>query len=137
MAVFNKFQPFSAALANGVHNLATNQLTVALTSVAPTSAMGVLADLTQIAYTGMSTRNITTTSSAQTAGLYRLILADLTLTQTTGTSASFRYVVVFNSTPAAGNLLGFYDYGVGGLILNTGESILIDLDQVNGLIQLT
>lgn len=137
MAIFLKFQPFVAALANGVHNLATNQLTVALTSLAPTAAMGVLADITQVAYTGMSARNITTTSSAQTAGVYRLILADLTLTQTTGTSASFRYVVVFNSTPLAGNLLGFYDYGVGGLILNTGESILIDLDQVNGLIQLT
>ena len=136
MAIFNKVNALVAALANGTHNLATNQLTVALTSIAPTAANSVLADITQVAYTGMSARNITTTSSAQTAGVYRLILADLTLTQTTGTSASFRYAVIFNSTPAAGNLIGFYDYG-SSLILNTGESLLIDADNVNGLLQLT
>jgi len=136
MAVFVKFSPLVAALANGVHNLSTNQITVALTSVAPTATNAVLADLTQIAYTNMSSRNITTTSSSQTSGVYKLILADLIITQTTTISASFRYIALYNSTVASGNLIGFYDYG-SSTFLNAGDTITIDFDQVNGVIQLT
>lgn len=133
---FNKFQPFVEAVAEKVHNLGSDQLTLALTSVAPSAANAVLADLTQIAYTNLSSRNITTTSSTQTAGVYKLVLADLVLTAAGGSVASFRYVVVYNSTAAAGNLIGYYDYGA-ALVLADGDTLTVDFDATNGVLQLT
>lgn len=136
MAAFNKFNPFVEALAEKVHNLGSDQLTVALCAAAnaPTASNAVLADLTQISYTNISSRNITTVSSAQTSGTYKLTLQDLTLTAT-GTTAAFRYVVIYNSTAASGNLIGWYDYGA-DVTLNNGETFTIDFDGVNGALTL-
>jgi len=135
MAVFNKFNSFVEAVAEGTHNLGSNQLTLALSNVAPTASNSVLADITQITYTNLSTRNLTTTSSAQSGGLYKLVVADTTLTSTGGSTGPFRYVVVYNSTAAGGPLIGWYDYGT-SLTLNSGESLAVDFDQTNGLLTL-
>lgn len=137
MATFSKFNAFVEHLAEGVHNLQSNQLVIALTNTAPVATNSVLADITQISYTNLSSRNITTTSSAQTSGLYRLILADLTLTATGGSVGPFRYVVIFNDTPTspADPLIGFYDYG-SALTLAAGESLTVDFDATNGLLNL-
>lgn len=134
MATGNKFNAFVAAIANKVHNLGSDQLKVALTNTLPTSANAVLADITEIAYTNLSSRNITTTSSTQTSGTYSLILADLTLTAS-GAVATFRYVVFYNSTAASGNLIAWYDNG-STVTLANGDTFLIDLDNVNGLLQI-
>lgn len=137
MATFNKFNAFVEHIAEGVHNLQSNQLVVALTNTAPTAANAVLADITQITYTNLSSRNITTTSSSQTSGLYKLVLTDLTLTATGGSVGPFRYVVIYNDTPTspADPLIGFYDYG-SALTLASGESLTIDFDAANGLLTL-
>jgi hypothetical protein len=135
MAVFNKFNSFVEAVAEGTHNLGSNQLTLALTNTLPTSANSVLADITQITYTNLSTRNLTTTSSAQSGGLYKLVVADTTLTSTGGSTGPFRYVVVYNSTAAGGPLIGWFDYG-SSITLLSGESLTVDFDQVNGLLTL-
>lgn len=135
MAVFNKFQSFVEAVHEKVHNLGSDTLEVALCAAAnaPVNTNTVLANLTQISYTNLSSRVITTTSSAQTAGVYKLVLADLTLTAT-GTVAAFRYVVVFNQTASNDELIGWYDLGFEITLVN-GESFLIDFDATNGLIQ--
>ena len=130
MATFNKFNAFVEALAEKVHNLGSDQLAVALTAVAPSATNSVLADLTQISYANLSSRNIVTTSSAQTSGTYKLTLQDLTLTAT-GTVAAFRYVAIFNDTTASKNLIGWYDYG-SNVTLNSGETFTIDFDSSNG-----
>lgn len=135
MATFNKFNCFVEDVAEKVHNLGSDQLTLALTNSAPSSANTVLANITQVTYTNLSTRNLTTTSSAQTAGLYKLVVSDITLTSTGGSTGPFRYVVVYNSTAAGGPLIGWYDYG-SALTLNSGESLAVDFDQVNGLLTL-
>jgi hypothetical protein len=135
MAVFNKFNSFVEAVAEGTHNLGSNQLTLALSNVAPTASNSVLADITQITYTNLSTRNLTTTSSAQSGGLYKLVVSDITLTSTGGSTGPFRYISVYNSTAAGGPLIGWYDYGT-SLTLNSGESLAVDFDQVNGLLTL-
>lgn len=134
MASYNKFNAFVAAIANKTHNLGSDQLTVALTNTLPTSANAVLADLTQISYTGLSSRNITTTSSTQTSGTYSLILADLILTAS-GAVATFRYIVIYNSTASGGPLIGWYDNGSTVTMAN-GDTFTIDLDNVNGLLQI-
>lgn len=137
MATFTKFHAFVEALAEKVHNLGSDQITLALTNVAPNAATGaVLADITQIAYTNLSARNVTTSSSAQTAGTYKLTLADLLLSAAGGAVATFRYVVLYNSTTASGNLIGYYDYGVAGVTLADGESLNVDFDGAAGVLTL-
>ncbi len=134
MASFTKLNFFVQDIANKVHNLGSDQLTVALTNVAPTATNHVLADLTQISYTNLSSRNITTTSSTQTSGTYSLILNDLTLTAS-GAVATFQYVVIYNSTAASGNLIGWYNNGSTVTMAN-GDTFICDFDNVNGLLQL-
>lgn len=131
MATFNKFQPFVEAVAEKVHNLGSDQLTVALTNSAPLATNAVLADITQITYTNLSSRNITTTSSSQTSGTYKLVLADLVLTASGGSVGPFRYVVLYNSTAASGNLIGYYDYGSSITLADT-ETFTIDFDPSSG-----
>lgn len=137
MATFNKFNQFVEDKNHGVHNLGSNQLVVALTAAAnaPVATNSVLADLTEITYTNCSTRNITTASSAQTSGTYKLTLTDLTLTASGGSVGPFRYVVVYNDTPTspADPLIGWIDYG-SEITLADGESLLIDFDGTNGAI---
>ena len=94
MATFVKFQPFVEAVAEKKHNLGSDQLKVALTNSAPSAANSVLADITEITYTYLSTRNITTSTSAQTTGTYKLVLTDLTLISTGGDTGPFRYAVI-------------------------------------------
>jgi hypothetical protein len=134
MATFNKFNAFVENVAEGVHNLGSGQLVVALTNTLPTASNSVLADITQITYTNLSSRNITTTSSAQTSGTYKLVLADLVLTAT-GSVGPFRYVVIYNDTPTspADPLIGWYDYG-SSISLGNSETFTIDFDAANGLL---
>lgn len=136
MATFNKFDAFVEHLAEGVHNLQTGALTVALTNSAPTAANSVLADITQISYTNLSSRVLTVNTSSQTTGLYKLTINDLVLTAS-GAVATFRYVVIYNDTPTSplDPLIGYYDYGT-ALTLASGETLTIDFDGVNGVLTL-
>src|SRR3990167_4264714 len=134
MAVFNKFNAF---VENGteVINLGTDQLVVALSNVAPVATNSVLVDITEIAYTNLSSRNVTTSSSSQTSGTYKLVCADLVLTAS-GAVATFRYVVLYSDTPTspADPLIGWWDYGVGGVTLANGETFTVDFDATNGVL---
>lgn len=132
MAVFQKFNNFVADMANKIHNLSSDTLMVALTTVAPVATNHVLTDITEISYTNCSSRVITTTSSSQIAGVYRLILADLTLTASGGSIAPFQYIVIYNNVASVKNLIGFFDYGA-PLTLSSGQSLIIDFDNVNGV----
>jgi len=137
MASYNKFQAFVEALAEKLHNLGSDTLTVALTAAAnaPVASNAVLADLTEIAYTNCSARAITTSSSAQTAGTYKLVLADLTLSASGGVVGPFRYVVIYNDTALNNELICWFDYG-SEITLADGEDLDIDFDGANGLLQL-
>lgn len=135
MATYNKFQQFVEDLAHGVHDLETDQLVVALTNVAPVATNEVLANLTEIAYTNLSSRNITTSASVQTGGTYKLTLTDLVLTAS-GAVATFRYIAIYNDTPTspADPLIAWYDHG-SAVTLANGETFTIDFDGANGLLQ--
>lgn len=137
MATYTKFQPFVEHLAEKVHNLGSDTLTVALTNSAPSAANSVLADITQISYTNCSARALTISSSAQTSGTYKLVIADLVLTASGGSVGPFRYVVVYNDTPTspADPLICYFDYG-SSITLAAGETLTIDFDGTNGLLQL-
>jgi len=136
MASFNKVNSFVEALAEKVHNLGADQIVAALTAAAnaPVATNTQRSNLTEISYTNLSSRNFTTSSSAQSSGLYKLILADLVLTAS-GAVAAFRYVVPYNDTATNDELLGWWDYG-SDLTLASGETFTIDCDGANGVIQL-
>jgi hypothetical protein len=135
MAALSKFNCFVENLAEKVHNLGSDQLVIALTNVAPSATNTVIADITQIAYTNLSSRNITTISSSQTGGVYKLDLTDLILTAS-GAVATFRYAVLYNSTAAGGPLIGWGDYGSAVTMANL-ETFTIDFDNTNGAITLS
>lgn len=139
MASFNKFQPFVEDLAEKVHNLGSDALALALCAAAsaPVNTNRLLGDLTTISYTNLSSRSVTTSSSAQTSGTYKLVCADVTLTASGGAVAAFRYVVLYNDTPTspADPLVGWWDYG-SALTLNDTESLVVDFDGTNGVLQL-
>lgn len=134
MATFNKIDSFVENLAEGTMNLGSDTLKVALTNTAHTSTWDELADLTEITYTNLSARTITTSSSAQTSGTYKLVLADLVLTAS-GTVGPFRYVYIYDDTSTGDKLIGYYDYGSSILLVN-GETFTIDFDGSNGVLTL-
>jgi hypothetical protein len=145
MASFVKINDF---VANAVENmdLESDQLAIALSNTAPGSESsnptadtnGILGNVTQISYSNLSSRNLTTTSSGQSGGVYKLVLADLTLTASGGSVAAFRYIYIYNDTVSspADPLIGYYDYG-SSLTLNDGDTFTIDFSPSNGVIQLT
>ena len=131
MASFNKFNSFVEALAEKVHNLGSDTLTVALTNSSPSATNTVLANITEISYTNIQNgtttgRNLTSVTSSQSSGTYTLDAADLTLTAT-GTVPDFRYVVLFNNSATNDELIGWYDYG-GTVSLLNGETFTITWD---------
>lgn len=138
MAAFNKFNSFVEALAEKVHNLGSDTITVALcaTANAPVATNTQLSNLTTISpYTNLSSRVVTTTSSAQTSGTYKLVLQDLTLTASGGSVSAFQYVVLYNETATNDELIGWYDYG-SSVTLNDGDTFTIDFDDANGVLQI-
>lgn len=126
MATFNKFNSFVEALAEGAHNLGADTLTIALTNTAPAATNTVLTNITEISYTNVSSRVLTSVTSAQTSGTYTLDAADLVLTAS-GTVPTFRYVVLYNDTATNDELIGYYDYGSAVDLLN-GETFTITFD---------
>ena len=134
-ASFTKFNSFVEALAEKIHNLGSDTLKVALTNSAPSAANTVLANITEISYTNLSARTLTITSSAQTSGTYKLVIADLVLTASGGSVGPFRYIVIYNDTATNDELIAYYDYG-SSISIDDGETLTIDLDATNGLLQL-
>lgn len=136
MATPTFFNSFKEALSEKVHNLGSDQLKIALTNSAPLTSNTVLANITEISYTNLSTRNVTTISSSQTSGTYKLDLTDLVLTSTGGSTGPFRYIVLYNDTAASDELIYFIDYG-SSITLAAGESLTINFDNSAGAITLT
>jgi|SRR5436190_1928474 len=135
MASFVKFNSFVEALAEKVHNLGSDSLKYALTNSAPSASNTQLSALTEISYTNCSARVPTISSSAQTSGTYKLVLADLTLTASGGTVGPFRYVVLYNDTATNDELIAYWDY-TSSITLADGETFLIDADASNGILQI-
>ena len=136
MSSYNKFQPFVEAVAEKKHDLGSDTLKVALTNTAPTADNDVLTDLTEIDYTYCSDRDLTTSSSAQTSGTYKLVIADKTISASGGAVGPFRYVVIYNDTATNDDLICWFDYG-SSITLADGESIVLDFDDSNGLLTIS
>lgn len=144
MAAFNKFHCFVLDLAHKKHDLSTDTLKVFLTNTAPVAA-------TDTAYDGVTGTTgpaeiaagngytatgatATLTSSTQTSGTYKLILEDPpTWTATGGPVGPLRYAVLYNSTSAGKELIGWWDYGASVTLQDT-ETLAVDFNQVDGVL---
>lgn len=133
MATFVKINSFVEKLAEKAFNLGSDTLTIALTNTAHTSTWSQLSELTQVAYTNLSARALTISSSAQTNGTYKLVLADLVLTSTGGPTGPFRYVYIYDDTATNDELIAYYDYG-SSITLQDGDTFTIDFDGTNGFL---
>ena len=138
MATYNKFDAFVEALAEKVHNLGSDTLKVYLSNATPDAANdAVKADLAEISagngYTAGG-NTATQTSSSQTAGVYKLVLADpATWTAAGGSIGPFRYAVLYNDTSASDNLIAWWDYGT-SITLGAGDTFSVDFDPSTGVL---
>lgn len=126
------FQQFKENLGKGVHNFTADAnctITVALCAAAsaPVATNSVLADLTEIAYTNLSSRVVTGITWEHVTGTATMTATDLVLSASGGAVATFRYIVLYDDDPTspANPLIAFYDYG-SNLTLANGESLTLD-----------
>lgn len=139
MVAFSKYNCFSENLAEKVHNLGSDTLKIALTNTAPNVAHTNLSQIGEISagngYTAGGNA-AAVNSSAQTGGIYKLVLNDpATWVAAGGSVGPFRYAVLYNST-AGGALIGWWDYG-SSITLAVTQTFTADLDQTNGVLTVT
>ena len=136
MSSFNKFNAFIEALGRKVHNLNADTLKILLTNTAPAATNAVKADITEIAAgNGYAAGGaaVGANAYAQTGGVAKLTGNDVVITAAGGSVGPFRYAVLYNSTATNAELIGYWDYG-SSITLADGESLTVDLDQVNGIL---
>lgn len=139
MATLNKFNSFVEALGRKVHNLNADVLKIALTNTLPVATNTQLSNITQIAAAnGYVSGGATVPANAysQTAGVAKLTGSDVTMTASGGSFGNFQYAVLYNSTATNSELIGWVDYGA-VLTLTNGNSFIVDLDQINGILTVT
>jgi len=137
MAAFQKFNSFVEAVAEKKHDLGSDTLKVMLSNSAPAATNNIKSDIAEIASgngytTGGNTAAVV--SSAQTGGVYKLVLADpTTWTASGGAMGTFRYAVLYNASATNNELIGFWDYG-SAVTLADGDSFTVDFDPAAGVL---
>jgi len=124
-----KIADFVEALAEGFHNLGSDTLQIALSNTAPgaetsdptATGNGILANVTQIAYTNYTDdmtvdRVLESVTSVESGGTYTLDASDIVITASGGDIADFRYIYLFNQTATNDELI---------LLIDAGETISI------------
>jgi len=137
MAAFQKFNSFVEAVAESKHDLGADTLKVMLSNTAPSATDNIKTDISEIASgNGYTTggNSAAVVSSAQTSGIYKLVLADpTTWTASGGAMGTFRYAVLYNTSAANNELIGFWDYG-SAVTLADGDSFTVDFDPAAGVL---
>jgi hypothetical protein len=137
MATFNKFNNFTKALGDKLHNLGTDTFFVQLLNTAPSATNSIETDLpadlsTANGYTsGGVTLGTGTWSTA--SGTAKLVITNKVITASGGTIGPFRYVAILNNTATNKDLIGWYDYG-SSITLNDTETFTIGFDGTNGVL---
>jgi hypothetical protein len=119
-------------------DLGGDTLKIMLTNSAPVATNGQKSDLTEIsAANGYSAGGTAATisSSAQTTGTYKLVLADVVFTASGGSIGPFRYAVLYSDTSTNDLLIGWWDYGSSVTLADT-ETFTVDFSADNGVLTL-
>jgi hypothetical protein len=136
MAAFNKFNAFVGDIAQKIHNLNGDTLKVMLTNTVPVATNTVKSNISELAAgNGYSAGGAVAAlvSGVDTSGTYKLILSPVSWTASGGTIGPFEFAVLYNSSAASGNLIGWWDYGL-PITLTNGNTFTVQLDQTNGVL---
>ena len=139
MATGTKIADLVEAMAEKVHNLASDSIRIALSNTAPSSETsnptatgnGVLANVTQISYTNYSDtltvdRVLESVTSNDASGTWTFDCADFTITASGGALADFRYIYIYNDTPTspADPLIAVFDHGSTISLADTQNAVI-------------
>lgn len=119
---YNKFNIFVKDLGLKIHDFSSDTLKIMLTNSAPSATNTVIANITEISAGngypagGLTVANVTWNQASGTASLAG---DDVVLTASGGSVGPYRYAVLYNSTAASGNLIGWYDYGSANTTLSS------------------
>jgi hypothetical protein len=75
---------------------------------------------------------VTVTTSAQTSGTYKLVLADLVLTAT-GAVGPFQYIYLYDDNSTGDKLIGYYDNG-SAVTMASGDTFTLNFSADDGAI---
>jgi len=134
VASFTKFNKFLEQLAEKSYNLGSDTLKFALTNTAPTMATDTVflpgtLHPPPAAANGYTTGGhaATIASSSESGGTYTLACTtDVIITATAGGIGPFRYVILYDDTAIADELIGCWDYG-SSITLAVTETFTIDV----------
>lgn len=119
-------------------NMGTDTWQVILSNTAPTVATDTTAaSATELGTAGGYTaggNNAAITSSASTAGVFKLTLADPATWTGSGAGFTFRYAILYNLTQT--QVWQYWDYGSSQLVA-LGETLTADLSAANGVLTVT
>lgn len=132
MATYNKFQPAIEVLFEGA-NCGTDSWVVKLATAVNASA-GTITETTNGGGYTTGGNAATTSTSAQTAGTYKLVLNSPSVWTASGGGFTFQYAVLVDST--TGTNVAYWDYGTSQAVA-AGETVTVTLDGTNGVFQAT
>lgn len=142
MATFTFFHEFKKFLGDGTVDLDSHTFKAVLTNTAPTVGTDdQLADITEIANGvgyltgGVSLTSVTWLETGAGLGVWRWNAADFGWTASGGNIGPFRYIVIYDDTPAGDPLVGLYDYGT-NLTVTDGNGFIVDIG-ANGIFELS
>lgn len=136
MATFNKYDSWREAMVENA-NCGTDTWRVILSNTAPAVTDVTQADAAELTTSGGYTVNGNTcavTSSSQTSGTYKLVLADPDTWTASGGGFTFRYAILWDQTIDV--LAGWWDYG-SSVALAAGDTLTVDLSAANGVFTVT
>lgn len=144
MATYNKFNLFTQDLCEGVHNFTSGGQTfkIMLTNTAPVATNHLYGDIsaTELANGGGYTTGgiASAMSDSSASGTEKVLATNVTWTGSGGGTGSFRYIVIYNTTPSSPlkPLVCWFDYG-SSIALTSGQTFTVSFDGTNGLFQLT
>lgn len=131
MATYTKIQDWVEYMAEGA-DIGADSFSIALSNTAPasevsnpiTSGNGVLANVTQIAYTNYTDdltvdRRLESVTSVEASGTLTLDSANFQITASGGAISTFRYIYLFDDTLAGDPLVCVWDNGSGISLADT------------------
>lgn len=136
MAAFNKYNSGAEALVEGI-NAGTDTWRIILSNTAPDVTDVAQADAAELTTAGGYTVNgnaCSITSSTQSGGVYKLVLASPAAWTASGAGFTVRYAILWSQT--ADRLVGWWDYG-SSVVLNAGDTFTVSLDGANGVFTVT
>lgn len=136
MAAYQKYTAAIEPMLEGM-NLGTDTWKVALATtinLADTTFTPGTTDLTTGNGYTAGGNVCTVTSSAQSGGTYKLVLASPAAWTAAGAGFNFRYAILWNAS--TNQPVGAWDYGSLQTV-NVGETVTVILDDANGVFQAT